>query len=203
MATTIRAVRTGTIRSCPSHRATDMSKLRWRRRLAMILDRDWISDALVLVDQVQDWTQGHKGESATAARARSTTRVRARQGERAADDARAANEVLAARRSLSAFPKEASDRSRLWPMPSAISPIAVLARPAAPSGEPRMRALSSVTGCSSVESLFDRHLSSNCRQLGARFRDSSHGICKVPSQTSGAKGVRTPDPHTARTRRNV
>ena len=41
MATTIRAVKTGTIRIRPSHRATDMSKPRWRRRLAMILDRDW------------------------------------------------------------------------------------------------------------------------------------------------------------------
>jgi hypothetical protein len=35
MATTIRAVKTGTIRIRPSHRATDMSKPRWRRRLAM------------------------------------------------------------------------------------------------------------------------------------------------------------------------
>jgi hypothetical protein len=41
MATTIRAVKTGTIRIRPSHRATDMSKPRWRRRLAIILDRDW------------------------------------------------------------------------------------------------------------------------------------------------------------------
>ena len=41
MATTIRAVKTGTIRIRPSHRATDMSKPGWRRRLAIILDRDW------------------------------------------------------------------------------------------------------------------------------------------------------------------
>ena len=41
MAISIRAVKTGTIRIRPSHRATDMSKPRWRRRLAIILDRDW------------------------------------------------------------------------------------------------------------------------------------------------------------------
>jgi hypothetical protein len=46
MATTIRAVKTGTIRIRPSHRATDMSKPRWRRRLAIILDRDWTQPLL-------------------------------------------------------------------------------------------------------------------------------------------------------------
>src|ERR1700746_2603408 len=50
MATTIRAVKTGTIRIRPSHRATDMSKPRWRRRLAMILDRDWTQPLPIRTD---------------------------------------------------------------------------------------------------------------------------------------------------------
>jgi glyoxylase-like metal-dependent hydrolase (beta-lactamase superfamily II) len=39
--TTIRAVKTGTIRIHPSHRAGNMSLPVWRRRLAILLDRDW------------------------------------------------------------------------------------------------------------------------------------------------------------------
>jgi glyoxylase-like metal-dependent hydrolase (beta-lactamase superfamily II) len=38
---TVRAIKTGTIRIRPSHRAGDMNLPGWRRRLAIILDRDW------------------------------------------------------------------------------------------------------------------------------------------------------------------
>jgi N-acyl homoserine lactone hydrolase len=37
----VRAVKTGTIRIRPSHRAGDMSLPVWRRRLAILADRDW------------------------------------------------------------------------------------------------------------------------------------------------------------------
>jgi hypothetical protein len=37
----VRAVKTGTIRIRPSHRAGDMSLPVWRRRLAILVDRDW------------------------------------------------------------------------------------------------------------------------------------------------------------------
>jgi hypothetical protein len=41
MATTVRAIKTGTIRIRPSHRVADMRKGVWQRRLAMLLDKDW------------------------------------------------------------------------------------------------------------------------------------------------------------------
>ena len=39
--TTVTAVKTGTLRLRPSHPAGNMNHPVWRRRLAIILDRDW------------------------------------------------------------------------------------------------------------------------------------------------------------------
>jgi len=43
----------------------------------------------------------------------------------------------------------------------------------------------------------------NCRQRGVRGTKSHLKTHISPSQTSGAKGTRTPDPYTARTRQSV
>jgi hypothetical protein len=71
MATTIRAVKTGTIRIRPSHRATDMSKPRWRRRLAMIFDRDWTQPLPIytyLIEHDEGLLLLDSGESARSAK---------------------------------------------------------------------------------------------------------------------------------------
>src|ERR1700690_4218897 len=71
MGTTIRAVKTGTIRIRPSHRATDMSKPRWPRRLAMILDRDWTQPLPIytyLIEHDEGLLLLDSGEGARSAR---------------------------------------------------------------------------------------------------------------------------------------
>jgi N-acyl homoserine lactone hydrolase len=71
MATTIRAVKTGTIRIRPSHRATDMSKPTWRRRLAIILDRDWTQPLPIytyLIEHDEGLLLLDSGESARSAK---------------------------------------------------------------------------------------------------------------------------------------
>ena len=46
--TTVTAVKTGTLRLRPSHPAGNMNHPVWRRRLAIILDRDWTQPLPVL-----------------------------------------------------------------------------------------------------------------------------------------------------------
>lgn len=73
---TVRAVKTGTIRSRPSHRAGNNNLSVWRRRLAILLDRQWTpllpiytyliehDEGLILIDS------GEKPEARTSKRAR-------------------------------------------------------------------------------------------------------------------------------------
>jgi N-acyl homoserine lactone hydrolase len=69
--TTIQAIRTGTIRIRPSHRAGRMDHPVWRRRLAIILDRDW-TEPLPIYTYLVEHSEGlillDSGESARSTR---------------------------------------------------------------------------------------------------------------------------------------
>jgi len=68
--TTVTAVKTGTLRLRPSHPAGNMHHPVWRRRLAIVLDRDWTQPLPVytyLIEHDEGLILLDSGESARSA----------------------------------------------------------------------------------------------------------------------------------------